>query len=77
MDPKYLALNQGNLLELRSGPHRQHFTLSECKLGLCVALRALAINSETGFRLDLKVAWSLGRDLLLESGEEYVRSSFE
>lgn len=40
------TLNQGNLLELVSGPCKQSqdFTLGECKLGLRGASRALAAN---------------------------------
>lgn len=40
------TLNQGDLLELVLGPHRQSqdFTFSECKLGLRGASRALAAN---------------------------------
>lgn len=48
------TLNQGKLLELGSGPHKQSqaFTLSECELGLRGALRALAANNKAGLRLD-------------------------
>jgi len=43
---EYLDPHQGNLLDLVLGAHKQSqdFTLSECKLGLHGASRALAAN---------------------------------
>lgn len=53
-------------------PKPQNFTLSECKLGLCGASRALAANNKAGIRLERKVARSLGRGQLLEGNHQKV-----
>lgn len=74
--PSTYPLNQGNLLDLGSGPRkqRQDFTLSECKLGLHGTSRALAANNKAGFRLDWKLLRIWGEAGWWRAGEESFTS---